>query len=126
MKGTILVVDDSAMMRKVVLRTLKMAEIEFDTVLEAGDGQDALILLRQHTSIDLIMCDINMPNMNGLEMLVQARAEGLAKGTPIVMVTTEGSEPLVRQAILAGARGYIRKPFTLDHIKANVKPLLAA
>ena len=125
MKGTILVVDDSAMMRKIVLRTLKMAEIEYEEVLEAGDGMEALVLLRSN-SVNLIMCDINMPNMSGLELLVQMKEEKLAAGVPIVMVTTEGSEPQVRQAILAGARGYIRKPFTLDHIKNNVKPLLVA
>jgi two-component system chemotaxis response regulator CheY len=125
MKGTILVVDDSAMMRKIVLRTLKMAEVEFDQVLEAGDGVEALTLLRAHT-VNLIMCDINMPNMSGLELLLQIKEEKLAAGVPIVMVTTEGSEPQVRQAILAGAKGYIRKPFTLDHIKNNVKPLLVA
>jgi two-component system chemotaxis response regulator CheY len=125
MKGTILVVDDSAMMRKIVLRTLKMAEVEFDQTLEAGDGVEALALLRANT-VNLIMCDINMPNMSGLELLLQIKEEKLAPGVPIVMVTTEGSEPQVRQAILAGARGYIRKPFTLDHIKNNVKPLLVA
>jgi two-component system chemotaxis response regulator CheY len=125
MKGTILVVDDSAMMRKIVLRTLKMAEVEFDQVLEAGDGVEALELLRANT-VNLIMCDINMPNMSGLELLKSIKAENLAPGVPVVMVTTEGSEPQVREAILAGAKGYIRKPFTLDHIKNNVKPLLVA
>lgn len=125
MKGTILVVDDSAMMRKIVLRTLKMAEVEFDQVLEAGDGLEALALLRAN-SVNLIMCDINMPNMTGLELLIRIKQENLAAGVPVVMVTTEGSEPQVREAILAGAKGYIRKPFTLDHIKNNVKPLLVA
>ncbi len=125
MKGTILVVDDSAMMRKIVLRTLKMAEVDFEQVLEAGDGVEALALLREN-SVSLIMCDINMPNMTGLELLNRIKQENLAPGVPVVMVTTEGSEPLVREAILAGARGYIRKPFTLDHIKNNVKPLLVA
>lgn len=125
MKGSILVVDDSAMMRKIVLRTLKMAEVEFDEVLEAGDGVEALAILRT-SQVNLIMCDINMPNMSGLELLVKIKEEKLAQGVPIVMVTTEGSEPQVREAILAGARGYIRKPFTLDHIKNNVKPLLVA
>jgi two-component system chemotaxis response regulator CheY len=125
MKGTILVVDDSAMMRKIVLRTLKMAEVEFDQVLEAGDGVEALALLRANT-VNLIMCDINMPNMTGLELLNHIKQEKLAPGVPVVMVTTEGSEPQVKEAILAGAKGYIRKPFTLDHIKNNVKPLLVA
>jgi two-component system chemotaxis response regulator CheY len=123
MTGTILVVDDSAMMRKIVLRTLKTAGIEFDTVLEAGDGVEALGLLRSH-SVALIMCDINMPQMDGLQLLREIQAEKLAVGVPIVMVTTEASEPQVRQAIQAGARGYIRKPFTMEHIENNVKPLL--
>jgi two-component system chemotaxis response regulator CheY len=125
MTGIILVVDDSAMMRKIVLRTLKTAGVEFDTVLEAGDGLEALALLRANT-VQLIMCDINMPNMSGIELLLKIKEEKLAAGVPIVMVTTEGSEPQVRQAILAGARGYIRKPFTVEHIENNVKPLLAA
>jgi len=125
MKGTVLVVDDSAMMRKVVLRVLKMAEVDFEVVLEAGDGAEALALIRTN-KVDLIMCDINMPVMTGLQLLQQIKDEKLAIGVPIVMVTTENSEPQVRQAILAGARGYIRKPFTIEHIKNNVRPLLAA
>jgi two-component system chemotaxis response regulator CheY len=125
MRGTVLLVDDSAMMRKVVLRTLKLAGVEFETALEAADGMEALIYLRAN-KVELIMCDINMPVMNGLELLERIKEEKLAVGVPIVMVTTEGSEPQVRQAILAGARGYIRKPFTAEHIENNVKPLLAA
>jgi two-component system chemotaxis response regulator CheY len=125
MKGTVLVVDDSAMMRKVVLRVLKMANVEFEGVLEAGDGAEALALLRAN-KVDLIMCDINMPVMTGLQLLQQIKDEKLAVGVPIVMVTTENSEPQVRQAILAGARGFICKPFTIEHIKNNVRPLLAA
>jgi two-component system chemotaxis response regulator CheY len=125
MKGTVLVVDDSAMMRKVVLRILKMADVDFESVLEASDGLEALTLLRTN-SVELIMCDINMPVMSGLQLLQQIKEEKLAPGVPIVMVTTESSEPQVRQAILAGARGYIRKPFTIEHIKNTVRPLLAA
>ena len=123
MQGAVLVVDDSAMMRKVVLRVLKMADVEFETTLEAGDGNQALSILRAH-AVRLIMCDINMPAMSGLELLQKIKDEKLAPGVPIVMVTTENSEPQVRQAIQAGARGYIRKPFTVDHIKNNVRPLL--
>lgn len=125
MKGTVLIVDDSAMMRKVILRVLKMAEIEFESILEAGDGNEALKLLRVN-SVALIMCDINMPVMSGLQLLQQIKEEKLAAGVPIVMVTTESSEPQVRQALVLGARGYIRKPFTIDHIKNNVRPLLPA
>ncbi|CAN5551791.1 response regulator [soil metagenome] len=124
MRKAVLLVDDSAMMRKVVIRTLKMAGPEFEQILEAGDGAEALTCLRENT-VELIMCDINMPVMNGLELLQRIKEENLAVGVPIVMVTTEGSEPQVRQAILAGARGYIRKPFSADHIKNSVTPLLA-
>jgi two-component system chemotaxis response regulator CheY len=125
MSGTILVVDDSSMMRKVVLRTLKMAGVEFDRVLEAGNGKEALVCLRMN-KVELIMCDINMPVMTGLQLLQQIKEENLAAGVPIVMVTTESSESQVRQAILSGARGYIRKPFSIEHIVNNVKPLLTA
>jgi two-component system chemotaxis response regulator CheY len=124
MKGTVLLVDDSAIMRKVILRVLKMADVEFESVLEAGDGNAALDLLRVNR-VALIMCDINMPVMSGLQLLRQIKQENLAAGVPIVMVSTENSEPQVRQAILAGARAYIRKPFTVDHIKNSVRPLLA-
>jgi two-component system, chemotaxis family, chemotaxis protein CheY len=125
MTGTLLIVDDSAMMRKVVLRTLKLAGVDYETMLEAGDGAEAIALLKEH-KVALIMCDINMPVMSGLEMLQSVKDNNLAPGVPIVMVTTEGNEMQVRQAILAGARGYIRKPFTVEHIENNVKPLLAA
>ena len=123
MKGTILVVDDSAMMRKVVLRTLKMADIEFDQVLEAGDGVEALAFLRAN-KVELIMCDINMPVMDGLEFVRQLPTLDNAKGVPVVMITTEGSENHVVQALSAGARGYIRKPFTPDQVKEHVLPVM--
>lgn len=125
MKGTVLVIDDSAMMRKVVLRILKMADIDFETTLEASDGLEALTLLRENP-VALIMCDINMPTMSGLQLLEKIKEEKLAVGVPIVMVTTESSEPQVRRAILAGARGYVRKPFTVEHIRDRVRPLIAA
>ena len=124
MNKTVLVVDDSAMMRNVVLRLLKQAKIEFESVLEAGDGNEALKILRSN-DVSLIMCDINMPNMSGIELLKAIKEEKLAVGVPIVMVTTETSEPQVRQAILYGARGYLKKPFTVDHIVNSVWPLLA-
>ena len=123
MKGTVLVVDDSPMMRKVVVRVLKMAEVEFENILEAGDGAEALALLRIN-KVDLIMCDINMPVMDGLEFVKEAHKLDSAKDIPIVMITTEGSESHVVQALTAGARGYIRKPFTPDQVKEHVLPVL--
>ena len=81
MKGTVLVVDDSSMMRKVVLRVLKMADVEFESTLEAGDGTEALSLLRTN-NVQLIMCDINMPTMSGLQLLQQIKEESLAAWRP--------------------------------------------
>ena len=75
---------------------------------------------------DVILCDINMPVMDGLQFLETRRAENLAPGVPVVMITTEGSEPFVLRAIAAGAQGYICKPFTADQVKARVLPLLHA
>ena len=120
-----LIVDDSSVMRKIVERSLRQAGIEIEQVVEASNGAEALTAL-QNNKLDLILCDINMPVMDGLEFVRQAAGLECAKGIPIVMITTEGSEPQVRKAILSGARGFIRKPFDIEAIKNNVKPLLKA
>lgn len=120
----ILVIDDSAMMRKIILRLLGQAGLTILPALEAADGSEALAILGDHTPA-LILCDINMPSISGLELLARIRDEQLAPSVPIVMITTENSEAQVRQAIALGARGYIRKPFTVDDVKATIVPLLA-
>lgn len=119
-----LIVDDSSVMRKIVERSLRQAGIELKQVLEAGNGAEALTVL-QDNPVDLILCDINMPVMDGLEFVKQLSAVGNAKGVPVVMITTEGSEAHVVQALSLGARGYIRKPFTSEQVKEHVLPVLA-
>jgi two-component system chemotaxis response regulator CheY len=119
-----LIVDDSSVMRKIVERCLRQAGIDLKQVLEAGNGAEALNVLKDNT-VDLILCDINMPVMDGLEFVKQLSGVANAKGTPVVMITTEGSEAHVVQAISCGARGYIRKPFTADQVKEHVIPVLA-
>lgn len=121
----ILIVDDSSVMRKIVERSLRQAVTDPMTVVEAGSGVEGLEALKKHT-VHLILSDINMPSMDGLEFLRQIKAQGLATGVPIVMITTESSEEHVKQAILSGAQGYIRKPFTAEQVKERVLPLLAA
>jgi two-component system, chemotaxis family, chemotaxis protein CheY len=120
-----LIVDDSSVMRKIVERTLRQAGISLVRVLEASNGVEALSLLRTER-VDLILSDINMPSMDGLEFLRQLRAESLAPDVPVVMITTESSEEHVREAIVAGAHGYIRKPFTAEQVKDRVLPLIGA
>lgn len=118
-----LIVDDSSVMRKIVERALRQAGVAFAKVFEAANGVEALDVLREH-SVELILSDINMPNMDGLEFLRQMRAQHLAVDVPVVMITTESSQEQVQEAIIAGACGYIRKPFTAEQVKDRILPLL--
>jgi len=108
-EARVLIVDDSAVMRKIVERALRQAGLDPLLVHEAGSGTEGLEVLGTCV-VDLILSDINMPSMDGLEFVRRIRAQKLACGVPVVMITTESSEEHVKQAIEAGARGYIRKP----------------
>ena len=119
-----LIIDDSSVMRKIVERSVRQAGIDLTQVLEAGNGAEALAVL-QKNKVDLILCDINMPVMDGLEFIKQLPGVANAKDVPVVMITTEGSESHVAQALSCGARGYIRKPFTAEQVKEHVVPVLA-
>jgi two-component system chemotaxis response regulator CheY len=118
-----LIVDDSSVMRKIVERSLRQAGLDLSSVLEAGNGADALGLLDTN-QVDLILSDINMPVMDGLEFVRQLQTVDKLRGVPVVMITTEGSESNVVQALSLGAKGYIRKPFTPDQVKEHVLPVL--
>jgi two-component system chemotaxis response regulator CheY len=122
-KLKVLIVDDSSVMRKIVERSLRQAGLDLGEVLEAGNGAEALIEV-QKGSLDLILSDINMPAVDGLEFLRNLAGVESAKGVPVVMITTEGSEARVVEALSAGAKGYIRKPFTPDQVKERITPLL--
>jgi two-component system chemotaxis response regulator CheY len=119
-----LIVDDSSVMRKIVERSLRQAGLESLVIFEAGSGIEALQILKSK-EVDLILSDINMPSMDGLEFVRQLHSQNLALEVPVVMITTESSEEHVKQAIQAGANGYIRKPFTADQVKQRVLPLLS-
>ena len=125
-----LIIDDSAVMRKVIERALRQSGLGLTEIVEASNGEEALEVLRADNAspakIGLILSDINMPVMDGLQFLEARRDQKLAEGVPVVMITTEGSEPFVLRAIAAGAQGYICKPFTADQVKARVVPLLQA
>jgi two-component system chemotaxis response regulator CheY len=118
-----LIIDDSSVMRKIVERSLRQAGLDLSEVREAGNGAEGLGALKD-SAVDLILCDINMPVMDGVEFLRQLQGQEHAKGVPVVMITTEGSESHVVQALSLGARGYIRKPFTPEQVKEHVIPLL--
>jgi two-component system, chemotaxis family, chemotaxis protein CheY len=111
-------------MRKIVERALRQAGLDLGEVLEASNGAEALVEV-QKGSLDIILSDINMPVMDGLEFLKSLPGIEAAKGVPVIMITTEGSEARVVEALSAGAKGYLRKPFTPEQVKERVGPLLA-
>jgi len=120
----VMIVDDFEGMRKLIEQCLRAAGLQIHEVLEAENGREALLALRD-TPVDLILCDINMPKMDGLELLKNLRQSPLTKDTPVVMVSGDGMESRVVAALKAGAGGFIRKPFSPEQVKERVLPLLA-
>ncbi|OQY25596.1 MAG: two-component system response regulator [Desulfobacteraceae bacterium 4572_35.2] len=119
----VLVIDDSSTMRKIVSRSLRQAGLDFDEILEASDGQEALNLL-ENENVDLILSDINMPNMDGIEFLRQKREIDGIKNIPVVMITTEGGADIIGEAKELGAAGSIKKPFTPDKINEVISGIM--
>jgi two-component system, chemotaxis family, chemotaxis protein CheY len=115
----VLIVDDSAAIRKILQRVLRQAEIPIGSVFEAGDGVEALSMLTAQ-NVGLILSDINMPNMDGLELLSKVKANESWRNLPMIMVSTEGSQAKVLEAVELGAAGYVRKPFTAEQIKEKL------
>jgi two-component system chemotaxis response regulator CheY len=118
----ILIVDDSKTMRMIIGRTLK--ELGHET-REAGNGREAITALKAETGWGLVMADWNMPEMNGLEMVIAVKAEEVFKPLPIMMVTTETELSNVQKAMDAGAAGFIMKPFKKEAIQEKIATLTA-
>jgi len=122
MTATVLVIDDSLMVRQQVSRALVGAGF---TVVEAKDGVDALEKLAGRPETRLIVCDVNMPRMNGLEFLEAMRKDEKNAAVSVVMLTTEGQPELVARAKSLGAKGWIVKPFKAELLLATAKKLTA-
>ncbi len=119
----VLIVDDSAAIRKILNRVLRQTDLPIGQIYEAGDGVLAIAELEAH-KVDLVLSDINMPNMDGLQLLSHISTMEKMKGIPIVMITTEAGHGKVMEAVALGAAGYVRKPFTADQIKEKLASLL--
>jgi len=119
----ILVVDDSTAIRKILIRVLRQTALAIGEIFEARDGVEAMDVVRNHP-LNLVLSDINMPNLDGLGLLEQLKTSDQWKGLPVVMVTTEGGEEKVSRAIRLGSAGYIRKPFTSEQIQEKIGALL--
>ncbi len=115
----VLIVDDSAAIRKILQRVLRQTDVPLGEILEAGDGVEALDLMKSQ-EVGLVLTDVNMPNMDGLQLLAEIKSRETLKSVPVVMITTEGSQNKVMEALTLGAAGYVRKPFTADQIKEKL------
>jgi two-component system chemotaxis response regulator CheY len=118
MAHSVMIIDDSLMVRQQVKRAFLPAGF---TVVEACDGLDGLEKLAAHADVSVVVCDVNMPRMSGIEFLEQVH-----KGLPVVMLTTEGQPQLIERAMSLGAKGWIMKPFKPDLLVAAVRKLLGA
>ncbi|HTS63250.1 MAG TPA: response regulator [Candidatus Acidoferrales bacterium] len=123
MESDVLVVDDSAAIRKILQRVLRQTGMAIRAIHEAGDGREALAVLAANR-IDLVLTDINMPTMDGLQLLKSLKGTEEWREIPVVMITTEGGETKVAEAVRLGAAGYVRKPFTADQIKEKLAGIL--
>lgn len=118
--ATILTVDDTASMRQMISFTLNSVGHE---VIQASDGKEALKMI-EGKKVDLVIADINMPNMDGITLLKSLRALADYKFTPILILTTESQEAKRQQGKVAGATGWIVKPFNPEQLLTVVKKVL--
>lgn len=119
----VLLVDDSTTMRKIQKRTL--AQMGVEDIFEAANGAAALKILEEQTDIELMLCDVNMPEMDGFETLDNVRKNAATAKLPVIMCTSVAEKDQVLRAIKAGANNYIVKPFKPDDLKEKIEATLA-
>ncbi len=122
MAVNVLVVDDSGVMRSMIVKTLRLSGLQLGEIHQANNGQEGIDALNEHW-IDLVIVDINMPVMNGEEMIDRMRENSMFNDTPVLVVSTEGSEKRVERLREKGAL-FIHKPFTPEMIRDTIKDLL--
>lgn len=116
MSYSILIVDDSLPMRSVIKRTLKAAGYGTSEILEAGNGQEAIELMK-NSWIDIIITDYNMPVMNGLDFIKTIKSNEMLKELPVIVISTEGNTSKIKEFMACGAAGYITKPFAAEAVR---------
>lgn len=123
MSASVLVVDDSELSRKAVRDALEGSNHE---IAEACDGSEGLEALQIHEQVRLVLCDVHMPNMGGLEFLKKAKESGEYTDVKFVMLTSSGSPNLIREARSSGASGWLVKPVKREMLRATVDKILTA
>lgn len=121
----ILVVDDSPVMRSFIRKVIGMTGLDVGEICEAAHGGEAMVLLRQRW-MDLVLTDINMPGMNGEELVRQMAADDMLRTVPVIVVSTDSSDHRVAMLLALGAKGYVTKPFPPDGLCAEVERVLEA
>ncbi len=123
MSYTVLIVDDSEIIRAALERTLKLSKVPVIQIFTACDGVDGLEKLKNNW-IDIVLTDINMPKMSGIEMFEQMQSHNDLKDIPVVVVSTEGSSVRIDDLRSKGIRGYIRKPFTPENVRNVIMQIM--
>jgi len=123
MKTTCLIVDDSAILRTMVARAVRLSGAGVETIVQAANGIEALAVLSA-TPVHLVLTDIHMPEMGGAELLAHMQADAKLAPIPVVIVSAEPSIDRMEDLCRNGARGYLRKPFSPENVRALIVPLL--
>ena len=123
MAFNVLIVDDSSSMRAIIKKIIKVSGFDVGEFWDVSDGKEALKVLTDEW-VDIVLTDINMPNMNGMELMAEMRKDELLRSIPVVMITTEGSEKKMQEAMDLGASGYVKKPFLPEDIKRTLSSIM--
>ncbi len=123
MSLNILVTDDSLSMRAVIRKVIALSGIRVGECFEAGNGRQALEILTRNW-VDIIISDINMPEMNGMELLQELKKDHLFQQIPVIIVSTEGNRERIEEAEHLGARGFLKKPFVPEELRSELHRIL--
>lgn len=123
MSRNVLIVDDSATIRRMIRKTMDIAGLDYDQVYEASNGIEALAQLADH-EVGVMVVDINMPTMNGVQLLQRMKQNVRLRDLPIVIASTEGSKQRIDQLVEYGACAYVRKPFQPEQLRDALMPIL--
>jgi len=125
MSMNVLIVDDSSLTRKAIRRIIDMLDLDTENILEAGNGARALEILGQ-TRVDLVLADLNMPVMDGIEMIYHMRGSEDTKGIPVVIVSTESSQTRIEKLLSDNVKDYLHKPFKPEDFKEVIENAIGA
>jgi two-component system chemotaxis response regulator CheY len=125
MAYSVLIVDDSPVMRSFIKRVMRLSGFEVGECWEASNGEEALAELKQH-AVDVILTDINMPTMNGEELLRRLEQDGTLRSVPTLVVSTDATKNRILRMLSLGAEGYVTKPFSPETLREELDRILGA